>query len=74
MYHVSGGTSPWYKDQIYSNKVYRDLCELDAHGALQVSLSRLAHYLAAHSNLSQSYTTLYQQLKDYRAEHTTFST
>ena len=36
------------KEQIYSNKVYRDLCELDA--------------------------TLYQQLKDYRAEHMTYST
>ena len=62
------------KDQIYSNKVYRDLCELDALGALQVSLSQLARYLAEHSNLSQSYATLYQQLKDYRAEHMTFST
>ncbi len=62
------------KDQIYSNKVYRDLCELDALGALQVSLSQLARYLAEHSNLSQSYTTLYQQLKDYRAEHVTYST
>ena len=56
------------KDQIYSNKVYRDLCELDALGALQVSLSQLAHYLAVHSNLSQSYATLYQQLKYYRCE------
>lgn len=36
------------KEQIYSNKVYRDLCELDA--------------------------TLYQQLKDYRVEHMTYST
>ena len=58
------------KDQIYSNKVYRDLCELDAHGALQVSLNQLAHYLADHSNLSRSYATLYQQLKNYRSEWT----
>ena len=56
------------KDQIYSNKVYRDLCELDALGALQVSLSQLARYLSAHSNLSRSYATLYQQLKYYRSE------
>ena len=62
------------KDQIYSNKVYRDLCELDALGALQVSLSQLARYLADHSNLSQSYATLYQQLKDYRSEYMTYST
>ena len=56
------------KDRIYSNKVYRDLCELDALGALQVPLSRLARYLAEHSNLSRSYATLYQQLKNYRSE------
>ena len=48
--------------------------ELDALGALQVSLSQLAHYLADHSNLSQSYATLYQQLKDYRSEYMTYST
>ena len=57
------------KDRIYSNKVYRDLCELDARGALQVSLSQLARYLAGHSNLSRSYATLYQQLKYYRSEY-----
>ena len=51
------------KDQIYSNKVYRDLCELDVAGALKVPLSQLARYLADHSNLSRSYATLYQQLK-----------
>lgn len=56
------------KDRIYSNKVYRDLCELDALGALQVPLSQLARYLAEHSNLSRSYATLYQQLKNYRSE------
>ena len=61
------------KDRIYSNKVYRDLCELDAIGALRVSLNQLAHYLADHSNLSQSYATLYQQLKDYRSEYMTYS-
>lgn len=56
------------KDRIYSNKVYRDLCELDSIGALRVPLSRLAQYLAAHSNLSRSYASLYQQLKRYRNE------
>ena len=61
------------KERIYSNKVYRDLCELDAHGGLQVSLSQLACYLADHSNLSRSYATLYQQLKNYRNEYITYS-
>lgn len=56
------------KDRIYSNKVYRDLCELDILGALQVSLSQLARYLAGHSNLSRSYASLYQQLKYFRSE------
>ena len=56
------------KDRIYSNKVYRDLCELDTLGALQVPLSQLARYLTDHSNLSRSYATLYQQLKYYRTE------
>jgi len=61
------------RNRIYSNKVYRDLCELDALGALQVSLSQLARYLADHSNLSRSYATLYQQLKNYRSEYITYS-
>ena len=56
------------KDRIYANKVYRDLCELDYMGALNNSLSCLARYLAGHSNLSRSYSTLYQQLKLYRSE------
>ena len=62
------------KNRIYSNKVYRDLCELDALGALHVSLSQLARYLAGHSNLSRSYATLYQQLKNYRSEYVAYST
>jgi len=41
--------------------------------ALQVSLSQLARYLADHSNLSRSLATLYQQLKNYRSEYTTYS-
>jgi len=61
------------KDRIYSNKVYRDLCGLDFQGALQVSLSQLARYLADHSNLSRSYATLYQQLKNYRSEYVAYS-
>jgi len=56
------------KKQIYSNRVYYDLLDLDSVGALQVSLSQLACYLADHSNLSSSYTALYQQLKHYRQE------
>ena len=56
------------KKQIYSNRVYYDLLDLDAVGALQVSLSDLAHYLADHSNLSNSYATLYRLLKKYRQE------
>jgi hypothetical protein len=57
------------RNRIYSNKVYRDLCELSVFGALQVSLSQLARYLVDHSNLSRSYATLYQQLKYYRCEY-----
>ena len=56
------------KDRIYANRVYRDLCDLDAQGGLRVSLSQLARYLASHSNLSRSYASLYQQLKYYRNE------
>lgn len=56
------------KKRIYSNRVYYDLLDLDALGALQVSLSQLACYLADHSNLSQSLDTLYRQLKKYRQE------
>ena len=56
------------KVQIYSNRVYYDLLDLDYLGALQVSLSQLARYLAEHSNLSCSYETLYRQLKKYRQE------
>ena len=53
------------KKHIYSNRVYMELMELEKLGALKVSLSRLAHYLAEHTNLSRSYKTLYQQLKKY---------
>lgn len=56
------------KKRIYSNRVYYDLLDLDDLGALQVPLSQLASYLADHSNLSQSYDTLYRQLKKYRQE------
>ena len=54
------------KKRIYSNRVYYDLLDLEALGALQVPLSQLASYLADHSNLSCSDTALYQQLKYYR--------
>lgn len=56
------------KKQIYSNRVYYDLLDLDALGALQVSLSDLARYLGDHTNLSSSYATLYRLLKKYRQE------
>ena len=58
------------KKRIYSNHVYYDLLDLEALGALQVSLSQLACYLADHSNLSSSHATLYRQLKKYRQERT----
>lgn len=58
------------KKRIYSNRVYYDLLDMDALGALQVSLSQLACYLANHSNLSSSHATLYRQLKKYRQERT----
>lgn len=58
------------KERIYSNRVYYDLLDLEALGALQVSLSQLACYLADHSNLSSSHATLYRQLKKYRQERT----
>jgi hypothetical protein len=56
------------KERIYSNRVYYDLLDMDNLGALQVSLSQMARYLADHSNLSSSYATLYRQLKMYRQE------
>ena len=56
------------KKRIYSNRVYYDLLDLDALGALQVSLSDLARYLGDHTNLSSSYATLYRLLKKYRQE------
>ena len=56
------------RKRIYSNRVYYDLLDLEDIGALQVPLSQLASYLADHSNLSQSYETLYRQLKKYRQE------
>ncbi|MBP5135904.1 MAG: hypothetical protein ILP23_01065 [Paludibacteraceae bacterium] len=56
------------KKRIYSNRVYYDLLDMDALGALQVSLSQLACYLADHSNLSSSHATLYRQLKKYQQE------
>jgi hypothetical protein len=58
------------KKRIYSNRVYYDLLDMDALGALQVSLNQLACYLANHSNLSSSHATLYRQLKKYRQERT----
>ena len=56
------------KKRIYSKNVYYDLIDLAAIGALAVPLSQLAYYLSEHSNLSNSYATLYRQLKLYRSE------
>lgn len=56
------------KDRIYSNRVYYDLLDLENIGAMQVSMSNLARYLASHTNLSSSYDTLYRQLKKCRQE------
>jgi hypothetical protein len=49
-------------------RIYSDLIDLAAIGALAVPLSQLAYYLSEHSNLSNSYATLYRQLKLYRSE------
>lgn len=56
------------KKRIYSKTVYFDLIDLAAIGALAVPLSLLAYYLSEHSNLSNSYATLYRQLKQYKSE------
>lgn len=56
------------KKRIYSKTVYYNLIDLAATGALAVPLSQLACYLSEHSNLSNSYATLYRQLKQYRSE------
>ena len=56
------------KKRIYSNHVYYDLLDLDSAGALQLSLRQLSSYRSDHSNLSNSYATLYRQIKKYRQE------
>ena len=56
------------KKSIHSKEIYVGLLNLANIGALQVSLSQLARYLSNHSNLSNSYTALYQQIKHYRQE------
>ena len=56
------------KKSIHSKEIYVGLLNLANIGALQVSLSQLARYLSDHSNLSNSYTALYQQIKHYRQE------
>ena len=56
------------KNRIYSNRVYYDLLDLEHTGALLVSLSQLSNCLANHTDLSNSYATLYRQLKKYRQE------
>lgn len=53
------------KNRLQPCAAYCDLTGLEHRGALRVSLSQLARYLADHSNLSRSYSSLYQQLKYY---------
>ena len=46
--------------------VYLDLAQLINQGGLRCSMSVLAAYMFSHSNLSQSETTLYSQLRKYK--------
>ena len=51
---------------IQPSTVYLDLAHLINQGGLQYSMSVLAAYLFRHSNLSQSESTLYSQLRKYK--------
>ena len=52
--------------RIQPSTVYLDLAQLINQGGLQCSMSVLAAYMFSHSNLSQSETTLYSQLRKYK--------
>ena len=52
--------------RIQPSTVYLDLAHLINQGGLQYSMSVLAAYLFRHSNLSQSESTLYSQLRKYK--------
>ena len=53
-------------DWIRPIEVYMDLVELIIHGGLRYPLTELARYMASHSNLSSSESSLYTQLKRYK--------
>ena len=54
------------KDWIRPVEVYMDLSKLIIHDGLIPPMSILAHYMATHSNLSKSESTLYSLLKKYK--------
>ena len=56
------------KKRMHAKDVYKDLLDLEEIGALKVSIRQLAFYFSEHSNLSRSFGSLYQQLKNYRSQ------
>ena len=56
------------KKRMHAKEVYKDLLDLEEIGALKVSIRQLAFYFSEHSNLSRSFSSLYQQLKNYRSQ------
>ena len=52
--------------RIQPSTIYLDLAQLINQGGLRCSMSVLAAYMFSHSNLSQSETTLYSQLRKYK--------
>lgn len=56
------------KKRMHAKEVYKDLLDLEEIGALKVSIRQLAFYFSEHSNLSRSFDSLYQQLKNYRSQ------
>ena len=56
------------KQRLRAKGVYADLLALVNKNALNTPISLLAHYLSTHSNLSMSYSTLYQQLRRLHAQ------
>lgn len=56
------------KQRIRSKDVYADLLVLVHKNALKTPMALLAYYLSTHSNLSASYTSLYQQLRCLHAQ------
>ena len=60
------------KNKVTSKEVYYDLIPLIEEGGLCECVTTLVYYLVNHSNLSNSYATLYQQMSDYRREYRQF--